>query len=819
MYVVTTSKVNNDTGEVKVSGGKVDINVLWDQQARIAMAPSPFMGMAAVGIFASMPSPVFGLSYTLEGSFKQEIPKEAFNLADLKVTFPELSPISVHTPVITGFKYDNSTRLLVVSAENLIPPDQSPGNFKFQVWLMPRGEQISSPSAQGTKLDRGMIWQGFDAFNASGGKLRVKLPDHLALSMHDIYVQRISSGTANGESVTIFPSNSDPLEGWSLGTDDTLVTTAHSIDVFRAGEKIADQPLNVADLSLVAKVTEDEDGKPLNFVGRYTDQIAYSNDGTLAYIAGGNSSIYVFDTQTRSVVHTLHVKNSTVSLTSLAVVDGWLYVTEGSAYGETGGRLVRFNIDQLSIDFLNEKAQQVVLFDKNVVIAPYGFQDMAVNNGSYLALTAPQSPDRLIGDIGSPKGNVYVLDLGKIEKNGKAGTVVSIGADKFTTKLKGKFPQYISSGQNDGEFLLSSGKSNGYGLIGLTVGVNDQGNLIDDDVTMRSTKLNPQSSGTKSNDYFWRRETFQQDIQRSSGNAIVTYMNKEYALVADYNFVFNYPDWMNYMVNKQIGGKIGVIEDPFGKSGGPKYLGATTPIVGGAVDHLTLSPDGRLYADVFVDEPTDTGSRSYKALFIWDAARLIQDALDARTDNALFSQPIDKKKTFFDNYEWRSGAPARFNGTGTEPDDYFGWTYGIGAYIVPGRPTVVSMVNANYTPIAIEGEETNILRQQLEITVEQIDQQRRDGTYSAASYLAKEFAYDGINLVMSGGLDRQAEIIRLLEEDKLDGTAYWTATSINAVVSVLGLVGATRAYELVSSKLVSSKFGVFSGGGGCRGNT
>ncbi|NOT19009.1 MAG: hypothetical protein HOP24_01860, partial [Sideroxydans sp.] len=36
---------------------------------------------------------------------------------------------------------------------------------------------------------------------------------------------------------------------------------------------------------ILAKATTHEHGKALNFAGRYTDQIAYSNDGTLAFIA------------------------------------------------------------------------------------------------------------------------------------------------------------------------------------------------------------------------------------------------------------------------------------------------------------------------------------------------------------------------------------------------------------------------------------------------------------------------------------------------------------------------------------------------------
>ena len=79
---------------------------------------------------------------------------------------------------------------------------------------------------------------------------------------------------------------------------------------------------------------------------------------------------------------------------------------------------------------------------------------------------------------------------------------------------------------------------------------------------------------------------------------------------------------------KQIGGKIGIVKDPFGT---PQYLGATTPIVSGAIDKLSLAADGKtLLGSVWLEEYGAPGSgyhsRSYHALLKWDVSALWQVA-------------------------------------------------------------------------------------------------------------------------------------------------------------------------------------------------
>ena len=100
----------------------------------------------------------------------------------------------------------------------------------------------------------------------------------------------------------------------------------------------------------------------LSFGVKYGNQIVYSADGTTAYIAGADSNIYVMDSQTLSVVHTIMLSsNSNGRISDLAVVDGWLYMTEASYLEQSNTRLMRINIDQLSTAYLLE--QQSVKFD------------------------------------------------------------------------------------------------------------------------------------------------------------------------------------------------------------------------------------------------------------------------------------------------------------------------------------------------------------------------------------------------------------------------------------------------------------------------
>jgi hypothetical protein len=216
-----------------------------------------------------------------------------------------------------------------------------------------------------------------------------------------------------------------------------------------------------------------------------------------------------------------------------------LYAIEGNSNGPTGGRLLRINIHQRSDAFLKE-IQSIDLG----VPAPYGFQDMALNNGCFLALTAPLSPNLTTGNGNGSTGNVYILSLNKIDRNGQIDPpegvcgVVVIDATVFPGN-KGKVPTYISSGKNEGEFILSSAKDYNTGLMSLRVLQDDYGNLTG------KAEIIPVDLTPKASNPSWSNAQFQQNIQRAQGNVVVEYGGKQYALVADYNFIFNDPNYLD----------------------------------------------------------------------------------------------------------------------------------------------------------------------------------------------------------------------------------------------------------------------------------
>lgn len=377
---------------------------------------------------------------------------------------------------------------------------------------------------------------------------------------------------------------------------------------------------------------------------------------------------------------------------------------------------MRVNIDQMGSEYLRE--MQTIQLG---VEAPLGFQDMAFNNGSYLALTAPRGSDVFWGfNTYTPIGNVYVIDIGKIDQYGRidSSAIATIDASKFSND-RGQFPNYVTAGKNDGEFVVSASNSRNAGFVGITVGLDDHGNL-DGSAVVRSATLTPKESNPA-----WLNAKFQQNIQRAQGNVVVEYGGKQYALIGDYNFDFNDVhslDYENWGVGKQIGGKIGIVEDPFGSA---KYLGATTPIVGEAVDQITLGADGKLYADVWMyNDVLDDGSMHH-SLFVGDAAALVQAAVNSR--NQKTSTPIDRISGEPGAAGQRTEAvPARYDSFGNAQT--FFWNYGVGAYSVPGRFAALRETPLNAPAIVASGGEYNVYKDMLGISDKQIAQAKEDGT-------------------------------------------------------------------------------------------
>jgi hypothetical protein len=200
---------------------------------------------------------------------------------------------------------------LKVTGSGFVPPDAPDSGFTFKVWLQPRGDQLSEAQSHGTAADRGLVWQGFDAV-LFGGELSTVLPENVSLTQHYVYVERLAyTIDSNGNRVPMQETATSSLvesrirvdnyDGNSTNNSETLVTTAKSINVFSGptGSSITSTPGAIA---LTRRIFTDEQGRALQLYGSYKNQIAYSDDGTLAFIAAQNGRIHVYDSLSQSIV-------------------------------------------------------------------------------------------------------------------------------------------------------------------------------------------------------------------------------------------------------------------------------------------------------------------------------------------------------------------------------------------------------------------------------------------------------------------------------------------------------------------------------------
>ncbi len=228
------------------------------------------------------------------------------------------------------------------------------------------------------------------------------IPEEIATSLHIITVQRmLQTLDPINPGETRWVANGGPGSVTVEAQTGFSVVTLH--DVIRI----------LKDGRIVKEIEyKDANGDSTSAGGSKTDQIAFSLDNRLMFIAGTLGDIHVLDTATMQLGRSFSV--GTTNISSLAVSGQWLYVAEGSYHDPNGNyRLLRVNIDVTSTDFL--QVQQIDLpQDVSGTNAPFGYIDMAMTNGvhSYLAVTASkQSLGLSTGRPSSDSGNVFILDL------------------------------------------------------------------------------------------------------------------------------------------------------------------------------------------------------------------------------------------------------------------------------------------------------------------------------------------------------------------------------------------------------------------------
>lgn len=251
----------------------------------------------------------------------------------------------------------------------------------------------------------------------------------------------------------------------------------------------------------------------------------------------------------------------------------------------------------------------------------------------------------------------------------------------------------------------------------------------------------------RADDTLWYKKRHQQNIQHANGVVTVMIAGQQYALVADYNWIVENFDYGNSnFAGQQLGGKIGIVKDPFGT---PIYLGATTPIVGAALDKLSVTTDllgnQYLYASLLEESfNTNPASLVYSwfsgAGLVWDVNKLIKAAEQAYAANVPNHFPLDLKPTpipsvvngqTVSSYASKLGAqPTKINTLGSQT---IGWIYGMAAPEDNKEPTDGTTETHNGVTFIIQQPIDNqpeipdmdfdiTLEDEAEITAEQVDE-------------------------------------------------------------------------------------------------
>jgi hypothetical protein len=695
--VVVKTRSNHETGALTVRGNGVNVFALTTNSLAISLAGNlangGLTGAGAatnlVGMFAGR-SEIYAINLDFGGVYQVVPVQRSLDNGELTLTIATPGESGSGTrdtgtsPRITDVKMLAAGKLQL-TVEDLQPaavPGMAAQASALRVWISPDEPKVDPYGKASSAVWRndsqemrdGMrLWQkvvDLEAVAPGAARMTVDidLPPQLALGLHVITVQRmLQSVDPANPGATRWLANGEAGHVALAGqTDFSVVTLANRMQIFRNGEIVKEIPYL------------DANGDPTVGGGSKTDQIAFSLDNRLVFVAGAHGTIHVIDTATMSATTSFSV--GTVNVSSLAVSGQWLYVAEGGPYDPAGNyRLLRVNIDETASDFLAIRQVELpaAVSGQN---APYGYIDMALTHGahSYLALTASkQSIDVAMARSQPDSGNVFILDLDQLQE--RSGRLAATGAGAFVQvdfpTREGKGPQYIASAGIKGNtlrLLLSDALDDNAGLATITVELSNSGRLQGAPV-FRQIPMSGALPGMSRLD-----GNYQLNIQRAQSPAVIVARNgSEYALVADYFFDFVDP---LYALDdpqtgaRQAGGKIGIVKNPFAAA--PEYLGATSPIIDANFSRLQVTDGGRtLWADIRY-WPTIGEAPPASGLLVWDLDALIA----AAERNSLARQasprplPIDRQR--IDGVTTQVVTPSKLN-LADSPQLTSGWIHGM----------------------------------------------------------------------------------------------------------------------------------------------
>jgi VCBS repeat-containing protein len=452
----------------------------------------------------------------------------------------------------------------------------------------------------------------------------------------------------------------------------------------RTGIEFYRQNKTVGQVNLVNRIGT---GQPIGFDGAYlsgnkVQPIAFSTDLSRAYVAG-KGVVYEIDLLTFQLIDTLVIPGGK-NIVSLASVGSLLIAGEGQSYGNGSGNNQLYAMDTnpgsstyntfRSIQGTGPSASLLAGIEHSSL----GVAGMTVGpDGQTLVVAVPKAANSFSIDPGAEPGDILVLDFNTF--NFATGVIKNIvKASLPGDSRSGKTPQVITATKDENRYLVANVSDYNRGLSTLTLSRDDHG-------TVTGAKLEAISLSQPDNKIFIDRL----DIQRAQSAVLVEQDGVEYAIVADDNYHFFDPYWKamyeapTFVYTPSgppiavggsasakkvaVGGKLGIVKDPFGQQGSPEYLGATLPLDGYGIVNLSLSEDGNVligqlkgsYSGNILSEESliQKPSQSHA----WDVKALIDAALN-QTDQDRLRKHISLSAT--PNAEQNIASPgSEFKGT------------------------------------------------------------------------------------------------------------------------------------------------------------
>jgi len=459
-------------------------------------------------------------------------------------------------------------------------------------------------------------------------------------------------GSVNWQLVRIIPGylpGDAPIE-FAGSTASITAKTDMAATLTRTGIDFIRQNKTVGQVNLVNKIGT---GTPIAFSGTYltgnkVQPIAFTTDLSRAYVAG-SGVIYEIDLVTFKLIDTIAIQVGK-NIVSLVSVDDLLLIGEGQGYGAGAGsnRLLAMNIEPGSQNY----NLAVTLKNTNIESTPLGVGGMSIGpDGKTLVVATPKNSNSV--SLGDPtkRGDILVFDLTTL--NLETGAIAApIKADLPSDGISGKASQVITATNSRDRFLVANVADYNRGLSTLTITRDAQHNIT-------GAKLEAINMSQPSNAIRIDRL----DIQRAQSAVLVEQDGIEYAIVSDDNYHFNDPYWKAMYEAPSfiftpfgpplavggsasakkvaVGGKLGIVKDPFGLQGDPEFIGATLPLDGYGIVNLSLSENGKVLigqlkggysGNIFSDEWLMQKPNQNHA---WNVDALIQAALAMPTNDRM----------------------------------------------------------------------------------------------------------------------------------------------------------------------------------------